>query len=141
LLPAALDTLAVGLWALARPADLFALLQAPPLPDPLLLWQALGALSLGHVLCLGAAIVRPDPCSGLVLVPLLGRALQAGIWLWLLGSDRVQGLPRHPLTLLLIHDTFWLAVFALYLGVWVLARNQRPPDAGTDQGESEASRC
>jgi hypothetical protein len=104
----------------------------------LLLWRVLGALALGQALCLGAAGVGPDRWAGLVTVPLFGRFLQAGVWLWLLGADRVS-LPRRPLALLLAHDAFWLAAFAVYLAVWALGRGQRRGDGGSGPGGPETS--
>jgi hypothetical protein len=114
LLLAAVDSAAAGAWALARPADLFALLGAAPARDGLLLGRVLGALTLGHVPCLVLGSARPPRWGGLVAVPLLGRALLAGVWLWLLGTDRVS-LPHRPLLLLLAHDAFWAAGCAGFL--------------------------
>jgi hypothetical protein len=117
LLLAAADALAAGGWAVLWPAGLFALLQTAPTHDSLLCWRVLGALTLGHVPCLVLGAARPAVYGGLLLVPLFGRALQAGVWLWLLGSERLP-LPRRPLGLLLAHDLFWLAALAGLLLAW-----------------------
>jgi hypothetical protein len=127
LLAAALDSLLFGLWAALRPADLFRLLDvalpadayclwqvhvgvlsrrvmsSPRVSDAFLLWQLLGLLLLVHFVFLLLAALRPASLGGLALAPLLGRALQAGLWLWLLGTDRVS-LPVTPLAVLLTHD-------------------------------------
>jgi hypothetical protein len=53
------------------------------------------------------------------MVPLLGRALQAGLWLWLLAFYRMG--PSGPgLWVLLSRDLVWLAIVA----VCVLAMRQ-----------------
>jgi hypothetical protein len=130
---AALDSLLFGLWAVLRPADLFGLLgvrlpddplslwqvhvgalsrqamSSPRVSDAYLLWQLLGLLLLLHFVFLLLAALRPAARGGLALAPLLGRALLAGLWLWLLGTDRVS-LPRAPLVVLLAHDAFVTAV-------------------------------
>jgi hypothetical protein len=114
LLLAALDSLVAGGMAVLRPDYLFTWLQLRPLPDRLLLTRALGALLLTHVPCLVLAALRPLQWGGLVLVPLLGRALLAGVWLWLLHADRVQPSPQ-ALHALLLHDAAWLPVFVAFL--------------------------
>jgi len=127
---AALDCFGIGLWAVAQPRGVFELLQLPALPEPqdvsnplkpprdrLFLWQLLGQLSLVHGALLIALLYRPREYGGLVAVPLIGRTLQTGLWLWLLGSERVT--PRvEPLIGLAVHDTIWLLVFAGFLVVW-----------------------
>jgi hypothetical protein len=130
LVVAALDSLLAGVWALAYPAGLFALLGMTP-PRDAFLWQVLGGLSLAHALCLALAAWRPGDYAGLVLVPLIGRALQCGLWLWLLGTDRVL-LPAGPLTGLLVHDAVWLPLFAAFLFAARRACDGRRscPDAG-----------
>jgi hypothetical protein len=117
LLLAAADALAAGAWAVLWPAGLFDLLETAPSPDSLLCWRVLGAFTLGHVPCLALGAARPAVCGGLLLVPVFGRALEAGVWLWLLGSERIL-LPRRPLGLLLAHDLFWLAALAGVLLAW-----------------------
>jgi hypothetical protein len=138
LLAAAVDSLLFGLWAVLRPADLFRLLDvplpadayhlwqvhvgvlsrdamsSPRVSDPFLLWQFLGLLLLIHVTFLLPAAMRPSSRGGLALAPLLGRALQAGLWLWLLGTDRVR-LPVPPLVVLLAHDVVGTAALAVCL--------------------------
>jgi hypothetical protein len=112
---AGLDSLLAGAWAVVRPGDLFALLGQTP-PRDAFLWQVLGGISLGHAACLLLAARRPGEYSGLVLIPLVGRVLGSGIWLWLLGTDRVV-LPSYPLMGLLIHDAIWVPGFAAFLFV------------------------
>jgi hypothetical protein len=119
---AALDQLGVGLWALLRPDGVLALLRLPPLPvelppDRLLLMRLLGALALAHVAFLGILLWRPERWGPFALVPLLGRALGTGLWLWVYGSDRLQ-LPASPPLLLAAHDALWLPVFAWFLIAW-----------------------
>jgi hypothetical protein len=145
LLAAALDSLLFGLWAVLRPADLFGLLgvrlpddayylwqvhvgvlsrqamSSPRVSDAFLLWQLLGLLLLVHFAFLLAAALRPTSLGGLALAPLLGRALQVGLWLWLLGTDRVS-LPGAPLAALLAHDGL---VTAALVGLFFLARRGR----------------
>lgn len=95
----ALDSLLLGLWALTRPADLFALLQMAP-PRDARLWPLIGALTLAHAPCLLLALARPGRNAGLILLPLIGRALLAAVWLWLLAARQgaapaLQGLALH----------------------------------------------
>ena len=137
---AALDSLLFGLWAVLRPADLFRLLDvrlpddpfylwqvhvgvlsrktmsSPRVSDAFLLWQLLGVLLLAHLVFLLLAALRPAARGGLALAPLLGRALLAGLWLWLLGTDRVS-LPRAPLAGLLAHDVLVLAALGVSLAL------------------------
>jgi hypothetical protein len=118
LLLAALDTTLAALWVVLRPSALLAFLELTPSRDALLLAQALGALMLGgQVPCLVLAAARPVTAGALALVPLTGRGLLVGLWLWLLGTDRVA-VPGRPLGLLLAHDGLGLAV----LGVFLAAR-------------------
>jgi hypothetical protein len=117
---AALDTAALGGWAAARPGGLFALLGTDANADALLLWRLLGVLLLGQAGCLVWAARRPAD-GGVVLVPLSGRLLLCGVWLWLLGSDRVS-MPVGPLWGLFAHDAAWAVVL---LGVLVTGREVR----------------
>jgi hypothetical protein len=116
LLLAAADSLAAGAWAALRPLDLFALLETSPPSggDAVFLWRILGLLLVGQGLCPIAAAWRPADCGGLVLVPLSGRLLLCGVWLWLLGTSRVH-LPPTSLRGLLLHDAIWLPVFLGFL--------------------------
>jgi hypothetical protein len=148
LLAAALDSLLFGLWAVLRPADLFRLLgvplpddayhlwqahvgvlsreamRSPRVSDAFLLWQLLGLLVLVHFIFLLLAALHPGLRGGLALAPLLGRALQAGLWLWLLGTDRVS-LPVTPLAALLAHDGIVTAALAGFL--FLAQRGNRSP--------------
>ncbi len=117
LLPAAVDSLVSGAWAILRPDDLFTWLHLSPTKDGLLLCRALGALTVCHVPCLIVAFLRPSTWSGVVVAPLLGRALLAGVWLWLLTADRVRPAVS-TLRLLLLHDAVWLPVFITFLFAW-----------------------
>jgi hypothetical protein len=108
---ALLDALLTGAWAALVPGGLLALLGAPPSPDALLLVRALGGLTLAQVPCLALALLGPARYRGLVVAPLVGRALLVGLWLWLLGSERAD-LPARPLHLLLAHEVVLLGACA-----------------------------
>lgn len=113
LLLAALDSLATGLWAVVRPDALFELLEVSPGADARLLWRVLGvSLAIQGVFLVMAALRPAD--RGLVLVPAAGRAVLSGVWLWLLGTDRVS-MPTLPLKLLLLHDGVVLIVLVAVL--------------------------
>ncbi len=114
ILLAALDSAVVGVWAVARPADLFTLFQQPPNDDCLLLGHLLGVLYVCHALFLVLAAWRPAAFGSLVLVPLLGRLGLFGVWLWLLASGRMPT-ASNALLALLAHDAVWLPVFAGFL--------------------------
>jgi hypothetical protein len=128
LLLAAADSLAAGAWAVGRPDALFDLLGTPATADARSLWRLLGVLLLGQGLCLIPAAWRPADCGGLVLVPLSGRLLLCGVWLWLLGTPRVS-LPPGPLRGLLLHDAAWVPVFLGFL--W--ARRRQGPNQGKEE--------
>ncbi len=108
-LVAGLDSLALGCWSLARPGGLFALLDLTP-PHDVFLWPALGGLNLAHAGFLALAARRPAE-AGFAWVTVIGRALQCGVWLFLLGTDRVRAAPL-PLALLAGHEVVILAVLA-----------------------------
>lgn len=118
---AALDRLLTCGWMLLLPAGVFALLHLEPAPDALLLWRGLGVLTLGQGMCLVVAAVWPRSCGALAWVPLLGQLLEAGLWLWLLGSTRIQPAPA-ALALLLGHDVLGVLILAVFL-----ARGGNPP--------------
>lgn len=111
---AALDAVVLGGWGVARPADLFTLLQQPPSEDGLLLSRLLGLLYLVHALFLLLAVWRPATLGRLVLVPLLGRLALGGVWLWLLESGRMPT-AVDALLVLLAHDLVWTPAFAGFL--------------------------
>jgi hypothetical protein len=138
LLLGALDGLVAAAWSLARPDDLFTLLRLPP-PADAFLWQVLAALALGPALCLVLAAARPAAYGGLVLVPLLSRVLQAGLWLWLLGADRVA-VPARPLLLLLAHEVVWLPLFVVFLYARQRTEGQAPGPACRIGGTGHSSR-
>jgi hypothetical protein len=117
---AALDSAAAGGWAILQPEQGFAALDITPPQDKFLL-PVLGALLLGQGLCLVGALLRPREWGGLVWVPLLGRLLFAGLWLWLLGAGR---LPEQRAYLLLAHEMLWIPGFAVFLAAqWRAARS------------------
>jgi hypothetical protein len=126
LLLAAADSLAAGAWAVLRPDALFALLETPAPQDAVFLWRVLGVLLFCQGLCLVPAARDPDGCGGLVIVPLSGRLLLCGVWLWLLGTSRLH-LPAAPLGGLLLHDAAWPPVFLGFLWARHL-RHGKPAD-------------
>jgi hypothetical protein len=115
LLPAlaALDCLAVGLWAIFQPDGLFALLGCTP-PHDAFLWSVFGYLTVANAVCLAAAAARPLEFGGFALPPWVGRLLSCALWLWLLGQNRVA-LASEPLWGLLAHDAFWLVALTVFL--------------------------
>jgi hypothetical protein len=115
-LAASLDSLAFGAWPLARPGDLFAWLGVTA-PQDAFLWPALGGLNLTHAAFLALA-ARRRADAGFAVVAAIGRAIQCGLWLWLLGTDRVAAAPL-PLALLAGHDA---VILALVVAGLVLAR-------------------
>jgi hypothetical protein len=122
---AALDSAASGGWALLWPDQVFQFLNLRPPGDAFLL-SGLGALLVLHAVCLLAAAFRPAEWGGLVWVPLLGRLLNMGVWLWLLGSERVA-VAVQPALLLLAHEALWLPGFVVVL---VIQRQTARPPAG-----------
>jgi hypothetical protein len=132
LLLAALDTVGLGLWAALRPADLFTFLQMPlppsevlP-PDRALLWRILGVLALAHAVFLAILVWRPEAYGPLTLVPLIGRAVQAGLWLWVCCTDRLAWpSPGRPFVLA-VHDAAWVPVLVGFLLVWWCWRRAAP---------------
>src|SRR5439155_2411269 len=85
-----------------------------PAPRDAGLWHLLALLSLAHAAFLGLAAWRPRSLGGLAVVPLIGHALGAALWLWALGTtytfppQRVPFLGRQPLLVLAAHDAVWL---------------------------------
>ena len=108
LLVAGLDAVLAGGWAVLRPHDLSAALALAPTPDRLLTARALGALVLTHAAFLGLAAARPVRWGGLALVALAGRALTAGVWLWVWGA-------RAAAPWLLAHSAAWPPLLAAFL--------------------------
>jgi hypothetical protein len=111
----ALESLLSGCWLVFAPEELFRLLQTEP--RDLILWRGLGLLLLTHIPCLALAAWRPRAWRHLALVPLLGRALLAALWTWLLHSDRVA-LPIPVLDALLALALVWLPGLAWTLFPW-----------------------
>jgi hypothetical protein len=66
-------------------------------------------------------VVWPEAFGPLALVPLLGRALSLGAWLFLLGTDRVHLAPT-PLRVLAVNDALTLTALTVFLVVWVRTR-------------------
>jgi hypothetical protein len=127
LVAVAVDTLVYGGWAVAAPDDLLARLDvAGPTvkwkflgkeretSDPRLLWRAMGVLFLAQAAILAIAAWRPGALGALVFAPLLGRLLPLGVWLWLLGQQRVQ-LSTTTLWLLIIHDGLCVLLLTAFL--------------------------
>jgi hypothetical protein len=108
---AALDCCATALWLLACPAGLLHFLGTASTADALLLLRLLGALLLAQAACLALAVRYSKE---LMLLPLLSRALQVGLELWLLASARAALSPG-PLGLLLGHDVVWLLALLMVL--------------------------
>jgi hypothetical protein len=117
----ALDSLALGLWAIARPDGLFTLLQLTP-PTDAFLWRYLGYLNLANTLCLTVAAIWPVRCGGIALVPWVGRLLSCGMWVWLLATPVIAA-AREPLWYLLGHDACGLLALTVFLAfLYVLHR-------------------
>ena len=128
---AAVDSLAYALWAMVWPDELFQRLDLPPhepiewnligvgleTADHILLWRALGALFLAQACILAVVAWKPNVYGGMIVAALIGRLLPLGLWLWLLGTERVQ-LRAAPLQGLAIHDGVWVLVFAAFLVLW-----------------------
>jgi hypothetical protein len=146
LILAAGDSLAYGGWIIARPAGLFELFGlAPgtklrpegffgPVEDRRLLWTCLGVALLFQGFCLLAAAVQSARFRSLLFVPLLGRGLLVGLWVWLLASDRLL-LPREPLLALLAHDAVWLPglVVCLTLSRGEVLEERKPRSENEDR--------
>jgi hypothetical protein len=128
LLLAAVDCLVYGLWASLRPEGVFEWLQCGThkaiswklfkaqieSADEVLLWRTVGVLILAHAVLVVLAGWRPRSLVSLVWVPLIGRGLMLGLWLWLLGSDRVE-MARLPLWVLAGHEVAVLVLFGVVL--------------------------
>jgi hypothetical protein len=147
---AAVDSLAWGLWNLCRPRWAFEQIGVEPrndtwfwqllnprdagevkegeTPPPLIpaprdagLWHLLAFCSLANAIALGLAAWRPASFGGLVVLPLVGRAITAGLWLWALGTidsfpeNRVPFQHREPLLVLALHEAVWLPIFLGFL--------------------------
>lgn len=119
---AALDSVAIGLWAFLRPGDVFSWLRLPVVSwerpqDRLQLGAGLGLLGLAYALYLVILIWRPDRHGPLAIVPFFGRLIGVGMWLFVLASDRVE-IASGPALLLAAHDGFWALVLAGFLTWW-----------------------
>ena len=123
----AVDTLVYGGWAVAAPDDLLARLEvAGPTvkwkflgkeretSDPRMLWRTMGILLLAQAAILAFAVWRPGALGSLVFASLLGRLLPLGVWLWLLGQERVQ-LSVATLWFLSIHDGVCAVLLTVFL--------------------------
>jgi hypothetical protein len=142
---AALDAAAWGLVGSVRPALLFDRLGVEPrndlwawqllvkrgdppegIPPPrdAGLWQLLVFLSLAQAGFLALAAWRPRTLGGLVVVPLIGHALGAILWLWSLGTISTFPDNRNPfsapgfLAALAVHHEIWLVLLVAFLLVW-----------------------
>ena len=143
---AALDALACGLLWGIRPGDLFERLamkeprndtwawqlRVPrgdppdfiPAPRDAGLWHLLAFFWLAHAVFLALAAWRPRSLGGLAVVPLIGHALGAALWLWALGAaytfapERFPFAARGPLLALAAHNAVWLPPLLAFLLVW-----------------------
>src|SRR5712692_3010478 len=129
------DSLAYGIWAVCWPDDLFRRLDSPvrdPIAwkllgigletaDHILLWRVFGTLIVAQALILALVALRPNAWGGLVATVLIGRLLPLGMWLWLLGTERVD-LRAAPLQCLAVHDGVWVLVFTVFLILWGLRK-------------------
>jgi hypothetical protein len=85
-----------------------------PPPRDAGLWHLLALLSLAQAGFLALAAWRPRSFGGLAVVPLIGHALGAALWLWALGvtytfpEDRMPFPDRGPLWALALHDLVWV---------------------------------
>jgi hypothetical protein len=151
LLLAALDALAWGLFWGARPGELFPRLgmeprndawaweffvpRDPPPPDEpprrnipaprdAALWHMLAFVWVAQAGFLALAAWRPRTLGGLAVVPLIGHALGAALWLWALATTytfppgRVPFPQRGPLLALAAHDLVWLPLLLAFLLAW-----------------------
>jgi hypothetical protein len=88
------------------------------------LWQLLAVLFVAQAGFHALAAWRPRSLGGLVVVPLIGHALGAALWLWALGSAYTLPPERvpfpHPDRLLILagHDAIWLPLLVAFLLVW-----------------------
>jgi hypothetical protein len=135
LVVAAMDCLAYGLYAWFRPEWLFEFLQFtthPAIdwekilhvslksPDEVLLWRLLGVFFWAHAVILVIAAWQPRRLGSITWAPLIGRGLMVGLWLWLLGSERLH-MARNALWVLVGHDAAVLLLLSMVLmWVWVV---------------------
>jgi hypothetical protein len=134
---AAVDSLAYALWAMVWPDGLFQHLDVPPhepiewkligvgleTADHILLWRVMGALFLAQACILAVVVWKPNVYGSMIVAALIGRLLPLGLWLWLLGTERVQ-LRAAPLEALAIHDGVWVLVFTVFLVLWLFRKPQ-----------------
>jgi hypothetical protein len=137
LLAASVDAVIFGIWS-TDPARLFAYLgmeprhdtrawQLPvprseiPAPRDAGLWHLLALFSYAHVALLALATWRPRSLGGLAVVPLIGHAIGAALWLWALGTtydfsgERLPFPHRRPLAVLTVHDAVLVAMLLAFL--------------------------
>jgi hypothetical protein len=122
------DALAQAGVACFGAGQLLEWLQVPELPagtppDRLLLVRLLGALALVHGGVSVILLVAPQRAGSVAVVPLLGRLLGVGTWLFLLGTDRLV-LPRAGLWILLARDAVWVPPLAWFLIAWHRWKNE-----------------
>jgi hypothetical protein len=130
LLGLAVDTLRGGLWMLFQAEALLSFLQAPAVlegqpHDARLLLHLLGLLAVSQVVFLGMVLWRPETWGSVAVVPLFGRLLGVGLWLWLSASER-STLSQGAMSLFLVPDVIGVAVLAWFLVAWhIWAQRQR----------------
>jgi hypothetical protein len=108
-----------------------------PAPRDAGLWQLLAFLTLAQSGFLALAAWRPRTLGGLAVVPLIGHALGAALWLWALGTISTFPDNRIPfpspgiLAALAVHDQVWLVLLVAFLLVWRgrAGRGSHEPDA------------
>jgi hypothetical protein len=118
----AADTLSVAVVALYGAEGFLSWLGLPRTPpgtphDRELLLRLLGGLALVHVVVLVILVRWPEELGPLALVPLVGRLLGTGLWLWVWATPRLHLEPGRPL-LLALHEAVWVPALVWFLFAW-----------------------
>jgi hypothetical protein len=85
--------------------------------DRELLLRLLGVLALVHTVVLVILVKWPRELGPLALVPLLGRLMGTGLWLWVWATPRLHLAPGPPL-LLALHDAVGVLGLVWFLVAW-----------------------
>jgi hypothetical protein len=85
--------------------------------DRELLLRLLGVLALVHAVVLVILVKWPGELGPLALVPLLGRLMGTGLWLWVWATPRLHLAPGPPL-LLALHDAVGVLGLVWFLVAW-----------------------